>query len=405
MAIVKPLTESDILDQEDGMEDDIEVSVEEAEGSEDEDGNVIIAFGEVEDEEVEISHEDNLAEILEENELQSLASELIQDFLSDRESRKDWATAYMRGLDLLGLKIEDRSQPWQGASGVFHPMLTESVVRFQAQAMSEMMPASGPVRTKIVGKLTREKTEQAMRVETEMNYLITEEMTEYRDEMEQMFFQLPLAGSAFKKIYYDPLMERPVAMFVPAEDFVVQYGASNLATCPRYTHVMKKTDNEIRQLQVNGFYRDEELPEAERDITDIEQKYDDLDGTHEVMDDDPRHLILEMHVDLDLPEPFDDPDGISRPYVVTIDKSSRTILAIRRNWYEDDEKMKKRLHFVHYPYLPGLGFYGTGLIHLIGGLAKSATSILRQLIDAGTLSNLPAGLKAVACVLKAITRH
>ena len=394
MAIVKPLTESDILDQEEGMEDDIEVSVEEDEGSEDEDGNVIIAFGEVEDEEVEISHEDNLAEILEENELQSLASELIQDFLSDRESRKDWATAYMRGLDLLGLKIEDRSQPWQGASGVFHPMLTESVVRFQAQAMSEMMPASGPVRTKIVGKLTREKTEQAMRVEMEMNYLITEEMTEYRDEMEQMFFQLPLAGSAFKKIYYDPLMERPVAMFVPAEDFVVQYGASNLATCPRYTHVMKKTDNEIRQLQVNGFYRDEELPEAERDITDIEQKYDDLDGTHEVMDDDPRHLILEIHVDLDLPEPFDDPDGISRPYVVTIDKSSRTILAIRRNWYEDDEKMKKRLHFVHYPYLPGLGFYGTGLIHLIGGLAKSATSILRQLIDAGTLSNLPAGLKA-----------
>ena len=323
-----------------------------------------------------------------------MASELVADFKADQESRSDWARAYVKGLDLLGMKVEDRQQPWAGASGVFHPILTEAVVRFQAQAMGEIFPPAGPVRTKIVGKNDTEKKDQAFRVENEMNYLLTEEMSEYRDEMEQMLFKLPIAGSAFKKVYYDPLMERPCAMFVPSEDFVVSYGASDLKTCPRYTHVMKKTSNEVLQLQVNGFYRDVELPDPQPDYSDIKQKYDELDGEEAVIEDDDRHTILEMHVDMNMPEEFDDPDGIARPYVITIDKTSTEILSIRRNWYEDDEKKKKRMHFVHYRYLPGLGFYGTGLIHLIGGLAKSATSILRQLIDAGTLSNLPAGLKA-----------
>ena len=260
--------------------------------------------------------------------------------------------------------------------------------------MGEIFPPAGPVRTKIVGKNDTEKKDQAFRVENEMNYLLTEEMSEYRDEMEQMLFKLPIAGSAFKKVYYDPLMERPCAMFVPSEDFVVSYGASDLKTCPRYTHVMKKTSNEVLQLQVNGFYRDVELPDPQPDYSDIKQKDNELSGEEAVIEDDDRHTILEMHVDMNMPEEFDDPDGIARPYVITIDKTSTEILSIRRNWYEDDENKKKRMHFVHYRYLPGLGFYGTGLIHLIGGLAKSATSILRQLIDAGTLSNLPAGLKA-----------
>jgi hypothetical protein len=279
-------------------------------------------------------------------------------------------------------------------------MLTEAVVRFQAQAMSELMPASGPVRTKIMGKLTPEKADQANRVQNEMNYLITEEMPEYRDELELMLFRLPLAGSAFKKTYYDPILERPASIFVPAEDFVVSYGASNLRVCPRFTHVMKKTDNEVRELQVVGFYRDVELPDAEKDLTDVEEKYAELAGEEQTYEDDPRRTLLEMHVDIDLPEPFADSDGIARPYVITIDKTSRIVLAIRRNWKEDDNKKRKLMHFTHYPYLPGMGFYGTGLIHLIGGLAKSATSILRQLIDAGTLSNLPAGLKSRSLRIK-----
>ena len=221
--------------------------------------------------------------------------------------------------------------------------------------MGEIFPAAGPVRTKIVGKNDTEKKDQAFRVENEMNYLLTEEMSEYRDEMEQMLFKLPIAGSAFKKVYYDPLMERPCSMFVPSEDFVVSYGASDLKTCPRYTHVMKKTSNEVLQLQVNGFYRDVDLPDPQPDYSDIKQKYDELDGEEAVIEDDDRHTILEMHVDMNMPEEFDDPDGIARPYVITIDKTSSEILSIRRNWYEDDEKKKKRMHFVHYRYLPGLG--------------------------------------------------
>jgi len=396
MAIEKQMTpfETEDDDQEEAVQ--VEIVNPEAVSMETEDGGIIIDFeGEMTEELLgSDSHDQNLAEVIDDDVLQSMASELIADFKADQESRSDWARAYVKGLDLLGMKVEDRQQPWAGASGVFHPILTEAVVRFQAQAMGEIFPAAGPVRTKIVGKNDTEKKDQAFRVENEMNYLLTEEMSEYRDEMEQMLFKLPIAGSAFKKVYYDPLMERPCSMFVPSEDFVVSYGASDLKTCPRYTHVMKKTSNEVLQLQVNGFYRDVDLPDPQPDYSDIKQKYDELDGEEAVIEDDDRHTILEMHVDMNMPEEFDDPDGIARPYVITIDKTSSEILSIRRNWYEDDEKKKKRMHFVHYRYLPGLGFYGTGLIHLIGGLAKSATSILRQLIDAGTLSNLPAGLKA-----------
>ena len=396
MAIEKQMDPSDLeIEGTEAEEIEVEVINPEAISIDTGDGGVIIDFeGGISDEIMGGDHDENLAELIDEATLQSMASELVEDFESDRESRRDWARAYVKGLDLLGMKIEDRSQPWQGASGVFHPVLTEAVVRFQAQAMGELFPASGPCRTKIMGKMTPEKLDQADRIQTEMNYLLTEEMTEYRDETEQMLFKLPLAGSAFKKVYYDPIEERPAAMFVPAEDFVASYGASDLMTCPRYTHIMKKTSNEILELQVAGFYKDVDLPDPEPDFSDIQEKYDELDGESAVIEDDDRHTILEMHVTMNMPEEFDDPDGIARPYIVTIDKSSREILSIRRNWYEDDRKKKKRAHFVHYKYLPGLGFYGTGLIHLIGGLAKSATSILRQLIDAGTLSNLPAGLKA-----------
>ena len=399
MAIEKQMTPFEVdeaLDDVQGEAVQVEIVNPEAVSVETEDGGIIIDFeGEMTEELLGgEGHDQNLAEVIDEDVLKSMASELVADFKADQESRSDWARAYVKGLDLLGMKVEDRQQPWAGASGVFHPILTEAVVRFQAQAMGEIFPPAGPVRTKIVGKNDTEKKDQAFRVENEMNYLLTEEMSEYRDEMEQMLFKLPIAGSAFKKVYYDPLMERPCAMFVPSEDFVVSYGASDLKTCPRYTHVMKKTSNEVLQLQVNGFYRDVELPDPQPDYSDIKQKDNELSGEEAVIEDDDRHTILEMHVDMNMPEEFDDPDGIARPYVITIDKTSTEILSIRRNWYEDDENKKKRMHFVHYRYLPGLGFYGTGLIHLIGGLAKSATSILRQLIDAGTLSNLPAGLKA-----------
>ena len=398
MAIEKPMTPSNVvtISTDDNPELEVEVIDPDAVTVTDDDGSVAIVLDdEMQEDIVGPDHSSNLAEYLDEGELESMASDLIGSFESDRKSRKDWASSYVKGLDLLGLKIEERDQPWPGACGVFHPVLTESVVRFQAQAITEIFPASGPVRTQVVGSITEEKAKQAVRVEDEMNYLTTEVMTEYRDEFEQLLFKLPLAGSAFKKVYYDPMLERPVAMFVPAEDFVISYGASDLPTCERYTHVMKKTPNEVLKLMVSGFYRDLDLPDPSPEQSDIEEKYDEIDGESGFsMDSDDRFTILEMHVDIDLPEPFSDPDGIARPHVITIDKSSRSVLSIRRNYYEDDEKKRKRLHFVHYPYLPGLGFYGIGLIHLIGGLTKSATSILRQLVDAGTLANLPAGLKA-----------
>jgi hypothetical protein len=400
MAIDKPMTPSLIPEMMDDFEDEevleIEVVNPDAITIEEDDGSVtIIMDPDMQEDIIGPDHNSNFAEFLDEDELDSIGSELVDQFTSDRESRKDWARVYMKGLDLLGLKIEDRDQPWPGACGVYHPVLIEAVVRFQAQAITELFPAGGPVRTKIMGHVNEEKIKQASRVEHEMNYQLTENMSEYRDEMEQMLFRVPMAGSAFKKAYFDPMLERPVSMFVPAEDFVVSYGAADLLTADRYTHVMKKSQNDVRKLMVNGFYRDVELPEPAPEFSDIEEKYNELEGESSIgIEDDDRHTILEMHVDYDLPEPYSDPDGIARPYVITIDKSSRTVLSIRKNWFEDDTKKQKREHFVHYRYLPGLGFYGIGLIHLIGGLAKSATSILRQLVDAGTLSNLPAGLKA-----------
>ncbi len=380
--------------------EDLEIVVENPESISmmDEDGGVIIDFSPDASERMGVRHDSNLAEFMGQADLDVLSSELVAQFEADRNSRADWEDAYIRGLDLLGLKFEDRSTPWEGACGVFHPMLSEAVIRFQAQTIQEIYPASGPVKTSIVGKITDDKTKQAHRVENYLNYLITQRMTEYRTETEKLLFSLPIAGSAFRKVYFDPNMDRPCAMFVPAEDFVVSYGASDLTTCERATHIMKKTSNEIRKLQVAGFYSNIDLPPPAPDISEIQQKYNRLTGDSENYEFDNRHVLLEMHVDIDLVG-FEDtdrgePTGIALPYVVTIDKSSRTILAVRRNWYEDDPKKLKRDHYVHYQYLPGLGFYGFGLVHMIGGLSKSATSLLRQLVDAGTLANLPGGLKS-----------
>jgi len=359
-----------------------------------EDGGVTVDFGSADPEMgPPIEHAANLAESMEEGDLRSLAEDLVGNYEDDVNTRADWEKAYVQGLDLLGLKIEERTMPWPGACGVYHPVLTEAVIRFQAQTIMEVFPASGPVRTKIVGKANDELLKQANRVQEEMNFIVTEKMKDYRSETEQLLFRLPLAGSAFRKVYFDTMSERPAAVFVPAEDFVVAYGTTDLAACPRYTHVTRMYPNELRKLQVSGFYRDIDIPPPSPDYSTLQRKYDKVKGETPSFSDDTRHTILEMCVDLDLPG-FEDPDGIELPYVVTIEKASREILAIRRNWREGDQTREKRQYFVHYQYLPGLGFYGTGLIHLIGGIAKSATSILRQLVDAGTLSNLPGGLKA-----------
>ena len=358
-----------------------------------EDGSTLFDFSGEPDEEAAGAHDANLAEYLSDDELDTIANELVEAFEGDRESRSEWADAYVKGIDQLGMKVEDRTIPWEGATGVFHPLMTEAVLRFQAQSMAEVFPSTGPARTRVIGKQTTELMEQAQRVETELNYQLTENMVEYRDETEQLLFRLPLAGSAFRKVYYDPIEERPAALFVPAEDMIVAYGASDLRTSERYTHVMKRTAHEVASLQYAGLYRDVELPEPVGELSDIEQKYNELNGETVGLTNDDRHTLLEVHVRLDL-DMDDDGTGRSNPYVVTIDKSSTTVLSIYRNWDEGDKKRKKLEHFVHYKYVPGMGFYGLGLVHLIGGLAKSATSILRQLIDAGTLSNLPGGLKA-----------
>jgi hypothetical protein len=346
----------------------------------------------------EASHNDNLAEFIDNSTLNNIGSELVTLFEADKDSRKEWETTYIKGLDLLGLKIEDRTQPWEGACGVFHPMLSEAIVRFQAQSIQEIFPAKGPVQTKILGEANKDRIDQAQRVQEYLNYLLTERMSEYRSETEKLLFSLALCGAAFRKVYFDPSLGRPASIFVPAEDFVVSYGASDLITCERASHVMKKTYNEIRKLQVSGFYADIELPPPSPDITEIQKSYDKLNGESKAMDLDSRYTLLEMVVDYDLPgfedtDEMGNPTGIALPYVITVDKSSRKILSIRRNWYEDDPLKKRRQHFVQYTYIPGLGFYGFGLVHLVGGLAKSSTSILRQLVDAGTLSNLPGGLK------------
>jgi len=338
----------------------------------------------------------NLAEMLTDGELTELSGDLIGDFDSDISSRKDWIQTYVDGLELLGLKIEERAEPWEGACGVYHPLLAEALVKFQSETMMSIFPAKGPVKTIIVGKETPEKKESAERVEDDMNYQLTEEMPEYRPETERMLWGLGLAGNAFKKVYYDPGLERQVSMYVPAEDIVVPYGASDLASSPRVTHVMRKTENELRVLQVNGFYRDVDLGDPVSALDEVEKKIAEKLGFRASTDD--RFKVLEMHVDLDLPgyEDKDDngePTGIARPYVVTIEKGTGTILAIRRNWHPDDKTYQKRQHFIHYGYIPGFGFYCFGLIHLIGAYAKSGTSIIRQLVDAGTLSNLPGGFK------------
>ena len=338
----------------------------------------------------------NLAEFMDDKDLQSLGEELVADFDKDTGDRRDWIQTYVDGLKLLGLKYEDRTEPWQGACGVFHPMLTESVVRFQSESMMETFPAMGPVKTQIVGAIDVLREEAAARVREDMNYQLTEVMTEYRSEHEKMLWSLPLAGSAFKKVYYDPAKGRQVALFIPAEDIVVPYGASNIEDAERVTHVMRKTENDMKKLQHAGFYMDCELGEPVVELDDVEKQKAEENGMSAIQDD--RYRVLEMHVMLDL-EGYEDKEdgketGIALPYVVTLEKASRKILAIRRNWYEDDPLKLKRQHFVHYQYIPGFGFYGYGLIHLIGGYAKSATMLIRQLVDAGTLSNLPGGLKS-----------
>ena len=338
----------------------------------------------------------NLADEMDEGDMSTMASELSSDIDNDRNSRKDWEKAYTEGLKLLGLQIEERTEPWNGASGVFHPMITEAVVRFQSETITETFPAKGPVRTKIVGKETPEKKAAAKRVEEDMNFQLTENMHEFRPEHERMLWSLPATGSAFKKVYYDPSLGRQVSIFIPAEDILLPYGTSNIQTCYRLTHVMRKTKNEIVKLQQAGFYLDVELGEPDKATDEINKAKDKETGFSDLNDD--RFTLYECHVDLDLKgfEDEDDgePTGIALPYVVTFIRGTNTVLSIRRNWREDDPLKLKRQHFVHYQYIPGFGAYGFGLFHLIGGFAKSATSIMRQLIDSGTLANLPGGLKS-----------
>lgn len=339
----------------------------------------------------------NLADYMSENDLQSLAGELIGNFEQDLSSRKDWLDTYIKGLKILGIRYEERTEPWPGACGVFHPLLMESAVKFQSETIMETFPAAGPVKTKIVGKETPEKKDAAIRVADDMNYQLTEVMKEYRPEHERLLLSLALSGNAFKKVYFDPALNRQTAVFIPAEDIIVPYGAANLETTDRVTHRMRKTKNELRKLQYAGFYRDIDLGDPIRTMDEVEKQKAEDQGFSASMDD--RFQLLEMHVNIELPGyPDVDEDnnetGLALPYVVTIEKGTGTILAVRRNWREDDKLKEKRQHFVHYGYIPGFGFYYFGLIHLIGGHSKTATSLLRQLVDAGTLSNLPGGLKS-----------
>jgi hypothetical protein len=375
------------------MKPDIEIEIEDPERVSIETGGleIVIEPGEEDDE-----FSANLVEEMDEGDLAQVVGDLLGDYETDVSSRKDWMQTYVDGLELLGMKIEDRTEPWPGACGIVHPLLSEALVKFQSETIMETFPAAGPVKTQIIGKETQEKKEAAVRVREDMNYQLTERMVEYRPEHERMLWGLGLAGNAFKKVYYDPSLERQVSIFVPAEDIVVPYGASSLETAERVTHVMRKTANELRKLQVAGFYTDIELPEPQGTLDEVEKKIAEKMGFQASSDD--RYKILEMHVDIDLPG-YEDEDedgektGIALPYVVTIEKQTETVLAIRRNWNQDDPLKAKRNHFVHYGYIPAFGFYCFGLIHLIGSFAKSGTSIIRQLVDAGTLSNLPGGFK------------
>jgi hypothetical protein len=339
----------------------------------------------------------NLAEILDEGELATISSDLMELVDADISSRKDWAETFVKGLEVLGMNYEERTQPWNGACGVFSTILTEAAIKFQAESIMETFPAQGPVKTEIIGAIDKMKEDAAQRVRDDMNFKLTEEMPEYRPEHERMLYSLGLSGSAFKKVYYDPAMGRQVALYIPAEDVIVPYGASNLNNAERVTHVMRKTKNEIKKLQVSGFYQDIDLGDPVNIMTDIEKKKAEQQGYK--ASDDNRYQILEIHTDLDI-EGFEDvdkdgePTGIALPYVVTIDRGTGDVLAIYRNWLEDDDHKAKRQHFVDYCYIPGFGFYGMGLIHVIGGYARAGTSLIRQLVDAGTLSNLPGGLKS-----------
>ena len=371
-------------------EPDIEIEIEDPES---------VTIG-IDGMEIEIGGEeegfdDNLAEYIDDKVMNQIVGDLISDYDDDVSSRRDWMQTYVDGLELLGMKIEERTDPWAGACGVYHPLLSEALVKFQAETIMEIMPASGPVKTEIIGKDTPEKRESAIRVQADMNYQITDVMTEYRPETERMLWGLGLCGNAFKKVYYDPSLERQVSIFIPAEDVVVPYGAANLETAERVTHVMRKTENEVRKLQVAGFYLDVDLGEPNNTMDEVEKKIAEKQGFRATSDD--RYKLLEMHVNLDLEgyehEDEDGPTGIALPYVVTIEKGSNKVLSIRRNWNEDDKTHQKRQHFVHYGYVPGFGFYCFGLIHLVGAFAKSSTSLIRQLVDAGTLSNLPGGFK------------
>ncbi len=360
------------------------------------DGSVEITIIPGDDEDGEGDFNENLAESLPDNVLSSLSSELTALFEADINSRKDWVDTYVKGIELLGLKYEERAEPWEGACGVFHPLLNEAAIKFQSETIMETFPAAGPVKTQIVGKVTRDKEEAAARVREDMNYALTEQMVEYRPEHERMLYSLSLSGSAFKKVYYDPALRRQVSLYIPSEDVVVPYGASNIETAERVTHVMRKTKNEVRKLQVAGFYRDVELGEPQKILDDVEKRKAEEQGYSATEDD--RFRLLEMHVNLDLEghEDKDDdgePTGIALPYVVTIEKGTGTVLAVRRNYLEDDLARLKRQHFVHYVYIPGFGFYGLGLVHIVGGYARAGTSLIRQLVDAGTLANLPGGLK------------
>ena len=355
-----------------------------------------ISDGFVEEEEEDEDFSDNLAEYISESELASIAGDLIQDYEDDVSSRKDWMQTYVDGLELLGMRIEERSEPWEGACGVYHPLLAEALVKFQSETIMETFPAAGPVKTRIIGKETPAIKEAAERVKEDMNYQLTEVMVEFRPEHERMLWGLGLAGNAFKKVYFDPALDRQVSLFVPAEDVVVPYGSSNLETSERVTHVMRKTKNDLKKLIAAGFYRDIELSDPVNTMDEIEKKIAEKMGFRANTDD--RYKLLEMQVNLDLPG-YEDKDedgeetGIALPYIITIDKNTQDVLAIRRNWRSLDDTKQKRSHFVHYGYIPGFGFYCFGLIHLIGAFAKSGTSIIRQLVDAGTLSNLPGGLK------------
>jgi hypothetical protein len=395
MAIEKSLYEAPVgLEQmTDNMEPELEIEIEDPESVK------IRADGmEIEIEPTDETDEfnENLAEKMHEDDLTMLASDLLGDFQADLDARKDWVQTYVDGLELLGMKIEERTEPWPGACGVYHPLLSEALVKFQSETIMETFPAAGPVKTQILGKETTEKIEAAQRVKDDMNYELTEVMVEYRPEHERMLWGLGLSGNAFKKVYFDPNLNRQVSIFVPAEDMVVPYGASDLQSAERITHVMRKTPNEMRRLQVMGFYRDIDLEDPVDTLDEVEKKIAEQMGFKATQDD--RYKILEMHVFLDLPG-YEDKDekgketGIALPYVVTIEKGTQEILAIRRNYHPDDDFKQKREHFVHYGYVPGFGFYCFGLIHLIGAFAKSGTSILRQLVDAGVLSNLPGGFK------------